>query len=63
MLRTGLECITTKTLFVLTVSIQIDTDILSLDAVASVKEMSGVIFDSKSSSIDKSLYESRQAVR
>src|ERR1700743_2195646 len=38
MLRIGLDCTTTKTLFVVTVSIQIDTDVLSVDAAAPVKK-------------------------
>jgi hypothetical protein len=44
MLRIGLECIITKALFVMTVSIQIDTRVLSLDAVASVKKCRSRIF-------------------
>jgi len=38
MLRIGLERITTKALFMVTVSVQIDTDVLSLDAADFVKK-------------------------
>src|ERR1700748_3683258 len=59
MLRIGLECITTKALFVVAVSIQVDTDVFSGDADASVKKCR-VLFSIRRASIDKSLHEANR---